>query len=182
MTIIETAEKKLQEVRKFLADMRDQEQRAFGDKEPFDHYLSAFLTAGMSVRGAFHVKQDRPRNEAIKNWKKAWEAQLTPAQKCIYDFMQEDRNCEVHDRGSHRVVGTKEIKVGVGGTYSDKSGTLTAMGSPSVLLGADTGVTIYAPQYSFDMFGVKRPVTEVCAEYLHLLEQMVAHYKANASN
>jgi hypothetical protein len=182
MGIIETAEKKLQEARTFLTAMRDQEQRAFGDKEPFDHNLSAFLSAGMSLRGAFHVKQDRARNEAVKKWKGAWEARLTPAQKCIYDFMQVDRNCEVHDRGSHRVVGTKEIKVGVGSSYSDKSGTLTAMGSPSVLLGADTGVTIYVPQHFFDISGVKRPATEVCAEYLHLLEQMVVHYKANASN
>ena len=39
---------------------------AFGDKEKFDFYLSAFLNAGMSVRDAFHVEQDRKRNEAIK--------------------------------------------------------------------------------------------------------------------
>lgn len=56
--IIESAEKKLQEARAFLVDMRDQEQRAFGDKERFDHYLSGFLGAGMSVRGVFHVKQN----------------------------------------------------------------------------------------------------------------------------
>jgi hypothetical protein len=182
MAIIETAEKKLEEVRTFLADMRDQEQKAFGDKQPFDHYLSAFLNAGMSLRGAFHVQEDRGRNEAVKKWKEAWEAQLTSAQKSVYDFMREDRRREVHDRGSQRVVETKEIKIPVGGTYSDKSGTVAAMGSPSVLLGADTGVTIYAPQYFFDISGEKRPVTEVCAEYLDLLEQMVAHYKANASN
>jgi hypothetical protein len=183
MAIIETAEKKLQEARTFLNEMRDKEQRAFGGKEPFDHYLSAFLSAGMSVRGAFHVRQDRPRNEAVKKWKKTWEAQLTPAQKCIYDFTQVDRNSEVHHHsGSQRSVESKEIKVSVGGSYSDKSGSLTVMGSPSILLGIDTGATISMPQYSFDICGVKRRVTEVCAEYLNLLEQMVAHYKANASN
>jgi hypothetical protein len=182
MAIIETAGKKLQEARTFLTNMRDQEHRAFGDKEPFDHSLSAFLSAGMSVRSAFHVKQDRARNEAVRKWKEEWVGKLTPAQKCVYDFMQKDRNCEVHDVGSQRVTDSKEIKVGVGGSYSDKSGTLIVMGPPSPLLGAGTGVTISTPQYSFEIGGVKRRVTEVCAEYLDLLDQMIADYKANASN
>jgi len=162
--------------------MRDQEQRAFAGTEPFDHYLSAFLSAGMSLRGAFHVKQDRARNETVKKWKANWEAQLTPEQRCVYDFLQEDRNSEVHDTGSRRIVESKEIKVPVGGTYSDKSGTLKAMGSPTVLLGIDTSSATSIPEYFFEIGGVKRRVTEVCAEYFNLLEQMVAHYKANASN
>ena len=39
-------EKKLQEAQSFLDKMRDQERKAFGDKEAFDHYLSAFPSAG----------------------------------------------------------------------------------------------------------------------------------------
>ena len=180
MAIIETAEKKLQEARTFLNDMRDWEQRAFGGRERFDHSLSAFLSAAMSVRGAFHVEDDRPLNEAVKKWKKTWEAQLKPAQKCIYDFMREDRRREIHTYGgSRRGVESKEIKVGVGGSYSDKSGTLTVMGSPSAVLGIDTGATVSMPQYFFDICGVKRRATEVCAEYLNLLEKMLATYRAN---
>jgi hypothetical protein len=38
-------DKKLREARFFLDQMREQERRAFGDKEPFDFYLSAFLNA-----------------------------------------------------------------------------------------------------------------------------------------
>jgi hypothetical protein len=76
--------------------MRDQEQRAFGDKAPFDQYLSAFLSAGMSVRGAFRVEQDRQRNDALKTWKKDWESKLTQAQVGVYEFMKEDRDREVH--------------------------------------------------------------------------------------
>jgi hypothetical protein len=56
MATIETGEKKLREAHRFLNEMRAQEQKAFGDKEPFDHWLSAFLSAGMSVRDAFHVE------------------------------------------------------------------------------------------------------------------------------
>jgi hypothetical protein len=181
-TIIEIVEKKLQEARAFLSKMRDQEQRAFDDKQPFDQYMSAFLSAGMSVRGAFRVEQDRQRNQAIKEWKETWEANLTQEQMRIYEFMREDRNDEVHHGGSRRVVDPKEIKIGVGGSYTDESGTLTVMGSPGPLIGADTSATITTPQYFFHIGGAKRLVTEVCAEYLRLLEQMVAHYKLNASN
>ena len=76
---------------------------------------------------------------------------------------------------------SKQIKVGVGSSYSDKSGTLHVFGTPSPLIGIDAGATIYAPQYFFDMDGTKRPVTEVCAEYLTVLEQMVAQYEADTS-
>jgi hypothetical protein len=180
--IIETVEKKLQEARHFLDRMRDQEQRAFGDRTPFVQYLSAFLSAGMSVRSAFHAKQDRQRNEALGAWKNGWESKLTQDQMQIYEFMREDRNLEVHDRGSRRIIEEKTIKVGTGSSYSDKSGTLEVFGSPSPLMGADTGSTISMPQYIFEVGGFKRPVTDVCAEYLSLLEQMFADYKVNASN
>jgi hypothetical protein len=183
MAVIDIVEKKLQQARDFLNRMRDQEQRAFGDKETFDQYLSAFLSAAMSLRDALHVKQDRRRpHQAMKEWKETWKANLTQEQMHIYEFMGKDRDREVHGSGSRRVIEPKEIKVGVGGSYTDKSGTLAVMGSPSALIGADTGATISMPQYFFDIGGAKRPVTEVCAQYLSLLEQLVAHYKLSASN
>jgi len=46
---LETVEKKLREAESCLTQMREQETRAFGDKEPFDFHLSAFLNAGRTV-------------------------------------------------------------------------------------------------------------------------------------
>src|SRR6201987_4938645 len=46
---LERIEKKLREARFFFGKMINQESRAFGDKEPFDFYLSAFLSAGRTV-------------------------------------------------------------------------------------------------------------------------------------
>ena len=43
---VEKAERKLREAKFFLDKMRDRERLAFGDKETFDFYLSAFLNAG----------------------------------------------------------------------------------------------------------------------------------------
>jgi hypothetical protein len=49
--------------------MLEEEPRITGDKQPFDYYLSAFLNAAMSVRGGFQIRQNRPRNDAIKEWR-----------------------------------------------------------------------------------------------------------------
>src|ERR1700730_6423871 len=64
-----------------------QEQRLTGHREPFDYYLSAFLSAGMSFRDGFQIRQDRPRNTAIKTWRAQWENNLTSEEKSLYDFM-----------------------------------------------------------------------------------------------
>jgi hypothetical protein len=173
---IETVKAKLEEARSFLAKMRDQEQRAFGDKSPFDQFLSGFLNAGRTV-------DNRLLHECkatYRNWRKTWNAQH-PSEDRLLRLMHDKRADEVHGRGSGRIVKPKQIKVGVGGSYSDKSGTLESWGAPSPLIGVDTGATIYVPQYFFDMDGTERPVTEVCGEYLRVLEQMVAQYEVDTS-
>jgi hypothetical protein len=168
---IKNAKKKLREVRFFLNHMIEQERKA-GDEEPFDFYLSAFLSAGMSVRDAFHIEQDRNRNNAIKAWKKVWEVRLTPEEKRLYDFMREDRKHEVHRSGSSCKAGTENRELGPG-THSFASGTMTLAGPPGVPL-----AFIPVRAYSFTIAGTERQVTEACSEYLTLLERMVADFKA----
>ena len=41
------------------------------------------------------------------------------------------------------------------------------------------GASIFKPHYYFTLEGVERDVTEVCAEYLALLERMAAQFKAD---
>ena len=171
---IEAAEKKLREASSSLEQMIERERMAFGDKEKFDFYLSGFLSAGMSVRGAFHIKRDRKRNEAVRKWKEDWEARLTPEERCLWDFMRLNRNDEVHSTGSSRIVKTEEIKVGIGSSYSDKSGTLEVWGSPMA-----GPAVIHKPTWYFTIAGTDRKATEACGEYLRLLEKMVAKFKAN---
>src|SRR5262249_17237080 len=75
---IEGVEKKLREARFALDQMIEQDRMAASKEEQFDLYLSGLLAAGMSIRNAFHVEQDRKRNEAVKKWKSDWEARLSP--------------------------------------------------------------------------------------------------------
>jgi hypothetical protein len=172
---IETVRAKLDEARSFLAEMRDQEQRAFGDKEEkFHKALSGFLGAGRSAV----YRLEKMAN--YETWREAWNAQNPSKDSCL-KRIHDKRDTDVHEGGSGPIVRLKQIKVGVGGSYSDKSGTLESWGTPSPLIDVDTGATIYVPQHFFDIDGTERPVTEVCAEYLTALEQMVAQYEADTS-
>jgi hypothetical protein len=172
-------QKKLAEAQFFFDKMTEQERRAFGDRQPFDYYLSGFLNAGISVRGGFEYRQNPARNKAIKAWRGQWENNLSPEERSLYEFMRKDRVAEVHASGSSRSVAHEDIKVGVGGSYSDGSGTVEVFGSPSVLLGVDTGAVIRKPTYNFTIDGTERKATEACAEYLALLKRMVEKVEAD---
>jgi hypothetical protein len=166
---LSSGERKLQEAQSSLDKMRDQEQRAFGDKH-FDDYLSAFLSA------AHRLRREYPTT--YPTWRDEWNARHLDDDRHI-KFISDERRKEVHESGSSRKVKTKEIKVGVGASYSDKSGTLYVMGSPTPLTeGSNTGATIYMPQYFFEMEdGTEVPVTDVCTEGLASLTQMVDEFR-----
>jgi hypothetical protein len=164
---------KLQEARGLLDDMRRQELKAFGDKSRFNYYLSAFLNAGRTV-------DYRLRHEYAASypaWREKWNTQH-PSEDHLVKFIHEKRRLEVHERGAGHVSRSEQIKIGVGGSYSDESGTLQVMGSPSPLMGTNVGATISKTRYFFDVDGTERSVTEVCTEYLSVLERMVADFEA----
>jgi len=171
---IEGVEKKLRAARFALDQMIEQDRMAASKEEQFDLYLSGLLAAGMSIRNAFHVEQDRKRNEAVKKWKSDWEARLSPEERCLWDFMREDRNHEVHRSGSSRKAVTEKREVGAG-TYRLKSATVTIAVPPDVR----SGIHMQMPTYSFTIAGTERKATESCGEYLALLKQMVAKFKAD---
>ena len=68
--MIEIIDKKLREARYALEKMRKQEAKAFGDKEPFDFLLSAFLTVTTSACDA-----------AIDKWTAIWKDGLSPDER-----------------------------------------------------------------------------------------------------
>jgi hypothetical protein len=168
--------KKIGEAQFFLAKMAERERRAFGDHVQFDYYLSAFLNAGRTVDYRLRHEQ----GAIYKPWRETWNAGLTPEEDSLIKFMVDDRNVEVHESGSSRSVGQEDIKVGVGSSYSDESGTLQVFGSPSVLLGVDTSAVIHKPRYYYvTIDGAERGATEGCAGYLASLQRMVAQFEAD---
>jgi hypothetical protein len=72
---IESVEKKLREAKFFLDKMIEHEQMAFKDKEPFEFYLSAFLSAGRTVDYRLRHEQ----KAIYPSWRIRWDATLTRA-------------------------------------------------------------------------------------------------------
>jgi hypothetical protein len=165
--------KKISEAGFFLGRMTEEERRVGGDeREPFDYYLSAFLSASMSVRGEFRYRQNPPRNEAIKAWRTQWENSLSPEESSLYKFMHKDRVAEIHNTGSSRSVRHEDIELGIG-EHRLPGGMHAYFGPPGTTAAIKTNV------YNFAIGGAKRKVTAACADYLALLRRMVAQCEAD---
>jgi hypothetical protein len=152
-------EKKLREAHFFLKKMIEHERLAFDDKEPFDFYLSAFLNAGRTV--GYRLRHEQ--GEEFLRWREGREATLQAQQQGLIKFMVNDRDVEVHGRGSSREVKTenRELEPGV---HKLASGTNEIFGLPG------WSATIQTPAYYFTIDGIERKVTEAGGEYLELLQ------------
>jgi len=118
---IKKAEEKLGEARLRLHQMSEQDSLLFPDQAKLNVDLNGFLAAGKTVRNQFPT-------QAIK----AWEANLTANEELLWKFMRKERNRDQHKGHPRRRVKYKKIEVGIGSTASDKSGTLSGMGSPGL--------------------------------------------------
>jgi hypothetical protein len=172
---LDQIEKKLREGEYFLGKMRERESRAFGDREPFDFCLSAFLSAARTVD--YRLRHEQAAT--YPSWRTAWDARLPPNERTLIKFLVDDRNIEVHESGSGRSMKTAEIPLSGNTTYSDESGTLTVLAPPRALTGnVGPDAVIMKPSYHFTIDGAERKATDACAEYLSLLTRMVQELKA----
>jgi hypothetical protein len=170
MAIDEGIQAKLHEAASYLSQMRDRQDRAFGDSRPkFDEYLAAFVQAGRSVV----LQLERNYDTTYPSWRKAWNSQHQDEDR-ILKAMHDRRDANVHQGAAlgHSNI-PEPIKVGSGSFYSDKSGRLENFSCPGPLLEADLSVTIHKPRYFFGQY----PVMEKCAEYLTVLEKVVADFE-----
>lgn len=172
---LQRVEKKLREARFFLNAMITHESGAFGDREPFDFYLSAFLSAARTV----DYRLIHEQRATYRPWRKKWETTLSVQEAILIKSMTDDRNLEVHETGSSRDM--KDEKTKIAGTYTDRSGTVTVSGPPETLGFGPQGAYVVKPTYYFTIDGVERRVTEACGEHLRLLERMLAEFKSDHS-
>jgi hypothetical protein len=165
---------KLREAGSYLNQMRDQQNRAFGDHSKFDDYLSGFVGAGRSVV----LQLERNYSSTYRNWRKAWDAEHKDEDRLL-KAMHDRRDANVHQGTAlgHSNI-PEQVKVGSGSFYSDKSGTLHNFSCPGPLLEADLSVTINKPRYFFG----QQPVIEACTEYLTVLERLVADFERHVNS
>ena len=163
-----TVDKKLREAIFFLKKMVEHEKLLFADKEIFDFYLSAFLSATRTVD--YRLRHEQAALYPI--WRKAWDKTLTPAMEHLMKFLVDDRNVEVHARGSVRME--KVEKIPIGNNYFDGSGKVTCVtpiGYPPAM--------VHKPAYFFTIDGTEQKARDACAAYLSLLRGMVEKFKAD---
>ena len=174
---IESVKTKLHQARSSLDEMRAYKRRVFGDNDAkFGKALSGFLGAGRSVVYLLE------KMASYKTWRKEWNGE-NPSKDRLLKCIHDKRDTDVHEGSpGHTPKPGEKIKVGTGSSYSDESGKLEVWGSPSPLLEVDLSTTISKTDYVFDVCGTERPVTEACAEYLMVLEQMVARFEGDTSS
>ena len=90
----------------------------------------------------------------------------------LIKFMVDDRNIEVHQSGSSREIKEGGVTLGIG-EHRLPGGIHTVSGPPG------TTATIRSNEYNFTINGVERKATEVCADYLALLQRMVTQFEAD---
>jgi hypothetical protein len=160
--------KKLAEAQFFLENMTKQERRIMGDREPFDYYLSAFLSAARTVD--YRLRHEQAA--IYPAWRTTWDASLTPQEDSLMKFMVDDRNVEVHESGSSRRVGQEDIEFSTG-THRIEGGIMDISGPPGM-----SAAYVSKPTYNFTIDGAERKATEACADYLALLRGMVTQFDA----
>jgi hypothetical protein len=167
--------KKLTEAAFFLNKMAEQERRIFGHGglsepfEPFDYYLSAFLNAGRTVDYRLRHQQAA----IYRAWRTAWDASLTAQENSLIKFMVDDRIAEVHASGSSRSEAREGVEFGIG-THHVDGGMITISGPPGM-----PPAVVDKRTFNFTIDGAVRKATEACADYLALLQRMVARFEAD---
>lgn len=163
--------KKIGEAHFFLGKMTEQEGRIVGDKEPFDYYLSAFLSAGRTVD--YRLRHEQAG--IYPAWRTAWDANLAPQESTLIKFMVDDRNDEVHERGSSRTIAQEGVEFGIGEHRLPGGGGMISISGPPTMPPA----VLYRPTYSFTIDGANCKATEACREYLALLRRMVSQFETD---
>jgi hypothetical protein len=154
---IHSVDKKLRESRFFLDRMRECERVPSRYWEPFDFFPSEFLSATRTIDDRLrHEREDK-----YKHWRVAWNKKRTPADNALIKFMIDDRGFEVHEIGSSR-DGSIDLHV-----------KAPDLGASEIEPGA-----FFIPANWFTIQGEKRKVTDVCEQYLALLQAMVAQFLA----
>jgi hypothetical protein len=157
MALIPKTQKKLRETKFFMGKLMQEAQTTNLDKEDFEFLLSAFLTAGRSVRDVL-----KNEHRSYKAWyQSVWKTKLRSEESELFEFMRVQRNIEVHDLGAETQESIEMIPLA------------HAANSPLYVAYGDTGAEIGRKVYYFEIDGKPENALDVCRCYLDLLVRLV---------
>jgi hypothetical protein len=173
MVQIPNTEKKLREAKFFLGYVSKAGRSPQLDREDFDFYLSAFLSAARSVDWVLRCEQKSRRKSYIA-WYEKWQQNLTEDNRKLWDFMDTQRGDEVHKKGAETQGDVETVPL----TLSDpdyrrdnitwmSSGWFDSPGTPPPEM--ELTVHYFKTEH--------KKVVDTCKRYLALLEKLVQEFQ-----
>jgi hypothetical protein len=171
-------EKKLREAKFFLGWMGNAAKSMDMEREDFEFYLSAFLSAGRSVTFVLQVG-DKARYDA---WFPGWKSALPDSDQELLQFMNDQRVSELHQLGAAVEGVIEEVPMSV--IERDRDHTHPAYGPHlfGIHQGDPPGIpepTMGRRAHYFNAGGVREKAIETCKRYAGLLEKLVQDFRRN---
>jgi len=149
--------KKLREAFFFYSHLSDGKTAVEPEREDVGFFLSAFLSAGKSIIGFFHERENRA-------WFHSWRIGLVENDRKLLNYMVRQRDLEVHEAGADVIpeFGVVPVNGRDTGPGYEKPGSATL---PGVRKG-----------YYFWINGKRLDVNTISKRYLELLLKLVSDY------
>ena len=171
MAQISNTRRKFREARFFLANMQRAARSTHLDREDFDFYLSAFLSAARSVTWVLQKEQ----KASYDAWYPGWKQVLGAPDQALLTFMNEQRVAELKKAGAEKL---SEIQMVPLTQFDWEQPSHPAYGwtwvGPPGVAPPEMGVVVHY----FENGGQKVKVLDECKRYLALLERLIAEFDA----
>ncbi len=174
MAQVPQTRKKLREAKFFLGRMSEAEESPRLDKDDFDFYLSAFLSAGRSVTLFLQVEQKELYDACFLGWSKA----PVGDEPELLKFMNAQRVAEVHKGGAEVYPMVERVPV-TEAKFRDRRHPaygISWWGPPGV-----PPPTIGTKVHYFQIGDTREQAVETCKRYLQLLEKWVRDVEGRLS-
>ena len=168
MAQIPNTQKKLRETKFFLGNLSKAARSPHLDREDFDFYLSAFLSAGRSVTLFLQYEQKASYDIWFMNWCRT----LGEGERKLLEFSNAQRVAAVHKQAPE-IQSDIEMMPLTKFEAEYKPNNISWMTSgcfgPPGIPTPEMGVMVYY----FEIEGKKEKVIDICKQYLALLERLV---------
>ena len=171
MAQIPNTQKKLREAKFFLGHVSKSGRSPQLDREDFDFYLSAFLSAGRSVTLFLQCEQKGSYDVWYPNWYQA----LSEDERKLLKFSNAQRVAAVHKQGAETQSDIEMVSLTqFEAEYKPQSiswmtsGWFDRPGIPPTKMGVMV--------YYFEIEGTKEKAVDTCKRYLALLEKLVREF------
>jgi len=155
--------KKLREVLFFYCHLSHGKTVVEPEREDVDFYLSAFLSAGKSIIGFFHERENRA-------WFNSWKIGLVEHDRNLLNDMVHQRDLEVHEGGADVIPEFEVVPV----NSRDTGAGYEKPGSATLPVPA---LPVRRKGYYFWIDGKRLDVNSISWRYLELLLKLVSDYE-----